>query len=75
MPESMYLGQKDYQQYCVVKQLVADLDLSVQIKMAPIIREADGLAMSSRNVFLSPQERREATLLYQSLKEAKRRRK
>ncbi len=72
MPDTLYLGQKDYQQFCVVKQLVADLDFPVKVKLAAIVRETDGLAMSSRNVFLSPRERQEASLLYQALKEAER---
>jgi len=70
VPDTLYLGQKDYQQYCVIKQLVKDLDFPTQIKMVSIVREPDGLAMSSRNVFLSSEDRREAVLLYQALKRA-----
>ena len=72
MPDTLYLGQKDYQQFCVIQQMVQDLNFPVKLKMAPIVREADGLAMSSRNAFLSPRERQEAPLLYQSLVEAER---
>ncbi|PIU40199.1 MAG: pantoate--beta-alanine ligase [Candidatus Omnitrophica bacterium CG07_land_8_20_14_0_80_50_8] len=73
MPDTLYLGQKDYQQFCVIKQLVRDLDFPVKITLMPIVREADGLAMSSRNVRLSLAQRQEAPLLYQSLKDAQRR--
>lgn len=70
MPDTLYLGQKDYQQFRVIEQLVKDLDFPVKVRMAPIVREADGLAMSSRNVLLSPVEREEATFLHRALKKA-----
>ena len=70
MPDTLYLGQKDYQQFRVIEQLVKDLDFPTQVRMAPIVREADGLAMSSRNVLLSPVEREEAAFLYRALKKA-----
>ncbi|MBI4432955.1 MAG: pantoate--beta-alanine ligase [Candidatus Omnitrophica bacterium] len=70
-PDRIYLGQKDYQQFRVVEQMVKDLDVPVQVRMAPIVREKDGLAMSSRNVFLSAQERKDAPLVYRSLLEGK----
>lgn len=65
-----YFGQKDYQQSVVVKQMVRDLNMEVEIRVLPTVREADGLAMSSRNKYLSPTERQEALCLYEALKEA-----
>ncbi len=70
-PQAMYLGQKDAQQVAVIKKLVRDLNFDVTIKAIPTIREADGLAMSSRNVYLNSQERQEAAMLYQSMQHAK----
>ena len=70
-PTTAYFGQKDAQQVAVIKKLVRDLHLPVQIVVGPIIREADGLALSSRNVFLSPEERSQALVLSQSLAAAK----
>lgn len=70
-PHVAVLGQKDAQQAVVVRQMVRDLDLDVEIRVAPTVREADGLARSSRNVYLSPGERREAPVLYQALQEAR----
>lgn len=69
-PTTLYLGQKDYQQFRVVQQMVKDMDFSCEVKPAPIVREADGLAMSSRNIFLSRVERREAIFVHRSLEEA-----
>ncbi len=66
-PTNTYFGQKDLQQFLVVKNLIRDLNLSVNLVMMPIIRESDGLAMSSRNVYLSPKEREHALVLSQSL--------
>ncbi len=66
-PDRAYFGQKDAQQCLVVKRLNADLDLGTEIIVAPTVREPDGLAMSSRNVYLSPQERKAAPVLYRSL--------
>ncbi len=63
-------GEKDYQQLLVVKRMAADLDIPTRIVGAPTLREGDGLAMSSRNVYLSPDERTRATALYQALCDA-----
>src|SRR5207245_4618810 len=57
-PDRAYFGQKDAQQVAVVKRLVRDLDLGVEIRVVPTVREQDGLALSSRNVYLSEDERR-----------------
>jgi len=65
-------GQKDYQQTLVVKQLVNDLNLDIQIVVAPIVREANGLAMSSRNRYLTEKEREIASIIFVALEEAKR---
>lgn len=66
-PDRAYFGQKDYQQQLIIRQMVADLDLPVEVVTCDIVREADGLAMSSRNRYLSAAERSTATRLYQSL--------
>jgi pantoate--beta-alanine ligase len=63
-----YFGRKDYQQTLVVRQMVADLSVSIDVRVCPIMREADGLAMSSRNRYLSPDERRRALALSRSLR-------
>ena len=70
-PDTMYLGQKDVQQCVVLKQMVRDLNFPVVIRVLPTVREFDGLAMSSRNKYLSKQQRQEAPVLYQSLISAK----
>jgi pantoate--beta-alanine ligase len=70
-PDVMYLGQKDAQQALIIRKMAQDLNFPVSIKVMPTVREKDGLAMSSRNVYLTPQERSEAPQLYRSLKEAK----
>ncbi len=69
-PDKAYFGLKDAQQTVVIKQMTRDLDLDIEIVVCPIIREEDGLAMSSRNVNLSGEERRAATILYKSLNAA-----
>ena len=66
-PHVAVFGQKDAQQTLVIQKMVRDLNLDVEILMAPTVREADGLAMSSRNAYLSPEERREAPSLYRAL--------
>lgn len=69
-PDRAYFGQKDAQQVVVIKRLVADLNVPVEIRVVPTVREPDGLAMSSRNVRLSPEGRRVASILYRALSEA-----
>ncbi|PRB14777.1 pantoate--beta-alanine ligase [Microbacterium sp. MYb62] len=66
-PDAAYFGQKDAQQVLVVRRVVRDLDLDVRIVTCPIVREADGLAMSSRNVYLDPDARAQATALNRAL--------
>ncbi len=67
-PDVAVFGAKDYQQAAVIKRMVRDLNFPVQIELAPIVREANGLAMSSRNKNLSQEEKAEALILYQSLR-------
>jgi pantoate--beta-alanine ligase len=66
-PNRTYFGQKDIQQLTILQRMVGDLDLPLEIRMVPTQREADGLAISSRNVFLSEAERKQAPAIYQSL--------
>jgi len=69
LPDFAFFGEKDYQQLKVVTRMAADLDLPVQIVGVPTVREADGLALSSRNVYLSSQERQKAPLLHRVLQD------
>ncbi|MDE1920730.1 MAG: pantoate--beta-alanine ligase [Candidatus Omnitrophica bacterium] len=66
-PDVMYLGQKDAQQAAVLKTMAADLDFPLTVRVMPTVREKDGLAMSSRNVYLTARERAQAPVLYRSL--------
>ncbi len=68
MPERAYFGQKDFQQSAIIKKLVRELNFDIEIVVCPTVRESDGLAMSSRNVYLNDKERRSATILYKALK-------
>ncbi len=66
-PEKAYFGQKDAQQAAVIRQMTRDLSYPTEIVVCPTVREADGLAMSSRNTYLNPEERRAATVLFRAL--------
>ncbi len=70
-PDIAYFGQKDYQQAAVIKKMIEELNMPLKIKVMPIVRENDGLAMSSRNVYLDRQQRQDAVVLFQSLEKAK----
>lgn len=66
-PSRAYFGQKDAQQVVVIKRMVSDLNLGIDIVVVPTVREEDGLAMSSRNIYLNPRERQAATILFKAL--------
>ena len=70
-PTKAYFGQKDAQQAVVIEKMVADLNMMVEIVIVPTVRESDGLAMSSRNTYLNPEERQAATVLFKALSLAK----
>jgi pantoate--beta-alanine ligase len=69
-PHKAYFGQKDAQQAAVIRQMVWDLNFPLEVVVFPIVREPDGLAMSSRNVYLDPEQRKAATVLYRALSSA-----
>jgi pantoate--beta-alanine ligase len=69
-PTRAYFGQKDFQQSSIIKQLVKDLNIDVDVVVCPTIREQDGLAMSSRNAYLNTEQWKAATVIYRCLKEA-----
>jgi pantoate--beta-alanine ligase len=69
-PSSAYFGQKDAQQSAVIKRMVDDLKYDIAVRVCPIVRENDGLAMSSRNIYLTEEERKKALILSASLKQA-----
>jgi pantoate--beta-alanine ligase len=71
LPDVAFVGRKDYQQQLLIRKMVADLDVPVEIMTCPTVREADGLALSSRNTFLSPAERETALAISRSLERAR----
>jgi pantoate--beta-alanine ligase len=71
-PDVAYFGQKDAQQFRILEQMVRDLNVPIQLRLCPIVREADGLALSSRNRYLNAEERQQAVVLWQALEEARR---
>ncbi|MBX4908940.1 MULTISPECIES: pantoate--beta-alanine ligase [Rhizobium] len=71
-PQTAYFGEKDYQQVVIIKRMVEDLAVPVRVISVPTVRDSDGLALSSRNVYLSPDERRAAVIVPQALDEAER---
>lgn len=71
LPDVLYLGRKDFQQAVIVRRMVRDLDFKTDVCIIPTFREGDGLAMSSRNSYLTPAERKQAPLLFKALSDAK----
>jgi pantoate--beta-alanine ligase len=69
-PTRAYFGQKDAQQLVVIRKMVADLNMNIEVVAVPTVRELDGLAMSSRNVYLDPEERESAVVLHKALSRA-----
>ena len=69
-PDVAFFGQKDYQQYLLIRRMATDLNLDVDVRVLPTVREEDGLAMSSRNVYLGPKQRKDAICLYRALQRA-----
>jgi len=70
-PDTAYFGQKDFQQALIIKRMVEDLNMGFKVKVLPIIRQKSGLAMSSRNKYLKPHEKKNAAVIFQSLMKAK----
>ncbi len=68
--DTAYFGEKDFQQIAIIREMVRQLNYPIRIVACPIVRESDGLAMSSRNLLLTPEHRKAAPLIYQSLREA-----
>jgi pantoate--beta-alanine ligase len=69
-PDTAYFGQKDYQQFLIIRRMATDLNLKVEPRLMPTVREDDGVAMSSRNVYLGPKQRKDATCLIRALRRA-----
>jgi pantoate--beta-alanine ligase len=69
-PDRAYFGQKDAQQAGVIRRMAQDLNFPLEVVVCPIVREADGLAMSSRNVYLSPEQRQAAPVVFRALRQA-----
>jgi pantoate--beta-alanine ligase len=69
-PDRAYFGQKDYQQWLLIERMARDLNMFIDVVPIPTVREPDGLALSSRNAYLSPEERQAATILYRTLQRA-----
>jgi len=69
-PDAAYFGQKDYQQYLIIRRTATDLNLDVDVRLMPTVREEDGVAMSSRNAYLGPKQRKDAVCLNRALQRA-----
>ena len=69
-PDVAFFGQKDFQQYLLIRRMATDLNLDVDVRVLPTVREEDGLAMSSRNIYLGPKQRKDAICLYRALQRA-----
>lgn len=67
LPHRVYFGQKDYQQAIIIDRLIKDLNFPIKLRIMPTVRESDGLAMSSRNIFLTKKQRKDAVLIYKAL--------
>lgn len=71
-PDKLYMGQKDFQQFTIIKKMIDELDIDTTLRVVPISRDEDGLARSSRNVRLLPEDRKRANIIYKTLKAIKR---